>query len=459
MKLLNRCEFVRPKKHSGGNEFIVAVVACFIWFVAVALKLSIQDQNDWSALEKIVEASSIVMFCGFPVFFLATPLGSKVAENILLKKDGLWFQLSVCLTLIAYISLVRFLGFNSDKFLWLDQMNNLVIRDHFLINTMLFTIGVFVALRTPFLMLRLRKNNLEIKESKKLIRIFNQNLELLVLLVINFVYMVLSHTSLSNNFGSNHYEGYYVGTGYFLIFALMLLSISKKTSFNKVTLFDFLLIIICASILFWFSVPFFSFGTFMGVNLFVVVVVHGTGLGREHFGYSFQIRKQDVKYLVSNLPLVTLVLGSLALFLGFVKLPNLFESNLEILKLVSYSILFSFRVGIFEEIFFRSGLMVLIRDQLYESITENNSQKIVFYSALGCSFLFGLSHIGNNPGTESLLTPLEYKSVYFLLAVLASLFYSFAFAETNRLWCSIMIHGFVDTVAVVLLGSSLTVPF
>jgi membrane protease YdiL (CAAX protease family) len=45
------------------------------------------------------------------------------------------------------------------------------------------------------------------------------------------------------------------------------------------------------------------------------------------------------------------------------------------------------------------------------------------------------------------------------LATLASMLYSIAFAKTNRLAIPILIHGFVDTVAVVLLGGSLAVPF
>lgn len=454
--LLNRCEFAEPKKYNGRNELIFAIFACLAWFIAVILRLNFEGYDGWTTLDKAIEASSTVVFCG-PVFFLATPLGSKVTRN-LLKRDGIKFQILACTLLLAYISLVKFLELSPDKFVWLEQMSNLVLKDKFWINTALFIAGVFVVLRIPFLMLRLREVTSEIRRHEDLITVFRQNLELSILLIFNFVYMVLSHTSLSSN-SPNSFEGYYIGIGYFIIFFLMNLPVFKKTSASKLMAFDLFLIIACLGVLFWFSIPFFSFGTFIGVNLFVVVVVYGLGLGREHFGYSFQIRKQDVNYFISTLPLIVLTLVPLGLAFKFVEPSSLLGSGSEILKLATYSILFSFRVGIFEEVFVRSGLMVLLRDQLSErTLKKRNDQQLIFCSAVGCSVVFGLSHI-NNPATGSSLTPLEYKSVYILLAFLASLFYSFAFGETNRLWCSITIHGFVDTVAVVLLGGFLTVPF
>lgn len=451
--LLNRCEFAHPNKYDGRNELIFAISACLAWFIAVILRLSLEGYDGWTTLDKVMEASSTVVFCG-PVFFLATPLGSKITKD-LVKRDGIKFQILVCTLLLVYISLVKFLELSPNKFIWLEQMSNLVLKDEFWVNTALFIAGVFVVLRIPFLMLRLRKVTLEIRRHGDLIAVFRQNFELSILLVINFVYMVISHTSFSNS--SNNFEGYYIGIGYFIIFFLMNLSVFKKTSASKLMVFDLFLTIACLGVLFWFSIPFFSFGTFIGVNLFVAVVIQGLGLGREHFGYSFQIRKQDVNYFISTLPLIVLTLVPLALAFKFVEPSNLLGSRPESLKLAAYFILFSFRVGIFEEVFVRSGLMVFLRDQLSER-KQLNDQQFVFCAAVGCSVVFGLSHI-NNPSTGSSLTPLEYKSVYVLLAFLASLFYSFAFGETNRLWCSITIHGFVDTVAVVFLGGFLTVPF
>lgn len=458
--LSNQCEFSQPKKYDGKNELIVAIFACSIWFAAIIIRLSFLENQPWTNLEKIVEATSTILFCGLPVFFLATPQGSRITKKVLLKNAGLPFQLLACIALIVYISAVKFLSLSSGNFVWLNQINSLIFKDRFWLNTLLFIAGVFVALRIPFLLLKLRKSK-EAKTIKDFIEVIQLNPQLLILLGLNFIYMVLSHTSLiSPNYNSNQSEGFYIGLVYILVFLLMNLPICKRTSSQRLMIFDLFLILICLGILFLFSMPFFSFGTFMGINLFILVVVYGLELGREHFGYSFQIRLPDIKYFFYHLPLVILVLLPLALLLGFVKPAHLLESDAEILKLLTYAVLFSFRVGIFEEVFFRSGLMVFIRDQLNERTKEMlNNQKITCYSAVSCSVIFGISHIGNTPGPESLLSSFEYKLVYVLLAVLASLFYSFAFGETNRLWCSITIHGFVDTVAVVLLGSFLTVPF
>ena len=72
--------------------------------------------------------------------------------------------------------------------------------------------------------------------------------------------------------------------------------------------------------------------------------------------------------------------------------------------------------------------------------------------------LFGLVHIGNEAGTSTLV-PWLYKGLYILLATIASMFYAIAFARSNRLAPAILIHGFIDTTAVVLLGGFLSVPF
>jgi len=458
--LLDHCEFAQPKKYSGRNELIVAILACLIWFSAVIIRLNFSGSQQWTNLEKILEATSTVFFCGLPVFFLATPQGSRIAKKNLLENAGLLFQVLVCVALTIYISVVKFLSLNPIHFVWLNQINSLIFEDKFWLNTVLFIAGVFVGLRIPFLMLKLRISK-EVKTNKNFIAVARLNSQLLLLLGINFVYLVLTHTSLiSSNYNSNQFEGYYIGLGYILVFLLMTSPICKRTSNQKLMIFDLFLIIACLGILFYFSMPFFSFGTFMSINLFVLVIVYGLELGREHFGYSFQVRLLDLKYLLYHLPLVILILVPPAVLLGFVKPAHLLGSRSEILNLSAYAVLFSFRVGIFEEIFFRSGLMVFIRDQLNERAKAKlTNQIITCYSAVICSVVFGISHVGNNPGPESLLSSSEYKLVYVLLAVLASLFYSFAFGETNRLWCSITIHGFVDTVAVVLLGGFLTVPF
>lgn len=215
--------------------------------------------------------------------------------------------------------------------------------------------------------------------------------------------------------------------------------------------------ILCAGIIYCFSTPSFSFGVFIAVDLFILILVYGTGLGRDHFGYSFQLRPSDGRILLRNIAIASLVLIPVAIASGFVRPQNV--ASFSFAKVFSYFVLFTFRVGIFEEIFFRSGLMVLFRDLLQSRTQNPSSQQLVWIPALGCSILFGLSHIGNEAITNTTLAPWQYKGLYIILATTASLFYSITFAQTNRLAPSIWIHGFVDTTAVLLLGGFLTVPF
>jgi membrane protease YdiL (CAAX protease family) len=225
---------------------------------------------------------------------------------------------------------------------------------------------------------------------------------------------------------------------------------------NRLIPFDFGLMVLCAAVIYWVSTPSLSFGVFVAVDLFILVLVYGTGLGREHFGYSFQMRSYDWRVLAQTLAIALFTLIPLALLSGFVH-PQRAVVNLP--KLLSYFVLFTLRVGIFEEVFFRAGIMALLRDCLLAMGRARFSlQQITWVSALGCSMLFGLVHIGNEAGAST-LTPWIYKGLYILLATTASMFYSITFARSNRLAPAVLIHGFIDTTAVVLLGGFLSVPF
>ncbi len=454
--LLRRGELANPQVYDGKHELKFAIAACGVWFVGILLRLNSPDQQ-WTLIEQLIEAASFIVFAGIPVFFLATRQGAKLARSVLLKKQGLGFQLFICTTLAIYITLVKLLSLNPQHFVWLNQMENLILYQHFWANSIFFILGIFAALRVPFLLLNLRNQAIQTKQGGQLSK---KNIELPLFLSANLVYLIASHTSLvSKNFNFNQLEGYYIAVGYLLLLGMIQWSASQSAQTQRLTTTDLFLILICLSILFWFSTPFFSFGVFIGVDLFIMVIIYGLGLGREHFGYSFQIRPRDIGYLLATLLLISLILIPLGLFSGFIDSSRVnFAPNP--IMLLSYFILFSFRVGIFEEIFFRCGLMVFLRDQLYPLLKPKiNPKTAIFLIAAIVSVIFGITHVGNQPGAESLLTPIAYKFTYICLATLASLFYSLAFAETNRLWCSITIHGYVDSIAVVCFGGFLTVPF
>lgn len=461
--LTDRCEFAAPKRYSGNGELAFAAIGCIVWFSAIVLRLSLSSRH-WTLIEKLVEATSFVVFAAVPIFFLATHAGTEFARRVLLRNNGLWFQALTCLLLGIYISVVKLLGLNPVLFGWIKQLDRLIIADAFWLNAVFFLLGAFIILRLPFVMLALRDRKPYPIQQQTLLAAIKRNSQLLFLLIATFVYTSLVNTSLVSTAFQTEYSGYFIGLGYILLTGLLLSPIARFSS-THMTVFDLLLAAACLLSLFGFSRPSFSFGNFIGLTLFVLVVIHGTRLGREHFGYSFQIRKTDFFYTVKAVLMAAFILVPLALLLKFTRsqsvtafdLPTIAHATLFFL---SYAVLFSFRVGLFEEILFRSGLMVFIRDQLQLRSWKNvDRQPLVLRAAIICSVIFGLCHIGNNPGAGIALSPLAYKAIYAALATLASLFYSLAFGETNRLWASITIHGIVDTTAVILLGASLIVPF
>jgi membrane protease YdiL (CAAX protease family) len=441
-------EFLQPKPYSGLGEAFIAFLAIVIWFTAILVRHHLPEAGDWPLSESLIEAFSFVVFAAIPIFGLATQSGDRLVKQVLLPKQGLVFQIALCAALCLQIVLGRALNLGSRHFNWIEQFNTLIIPGQFWLNVPLFLGGVFVALRIPFVVQALRQ------QPQTRLR-----WQLYSLLLLNTLYLSLHHTG-------NPREGLMVSIAYGLICLALTWSHQHSVNAlpqNRLIPSDFWLMVLCVAILYWFSIPSFSFGVFVGVDLFIVAIVYGSGLGREHFGYSFATRPKDWLVLGALILAVVILLVPLAVISDFVQ-PALIQNQFSPLRLAVYFVLFSFRVGIFEEIFFRSGVMVLLRDGLGQGATswtlepKRTSQSILWLSALGCSVLFGLSHIGNGVGSNTLAL-WQYRGLYILLATLASLFYSIAFAKTNRLAVPILVHGFVDTIAVVALGGSLAIPF
>ena len=460
--LIRRAEFANPQTYNGEGEVWVAIVACLVWFGAIVLRLGFSDRA-WTVIEKLVEAASFVVFAGAPIFFFATRSGSRFAQRVLLKNAGFWFQISICGLLGVYISLVKVLSLNPNNFLLLNHLQSSIVPNQFWLNTALLIGATFVVLRIPFLFLDLeafqRTQNLISASSNRSFR----NIELLSLLLLNSLYIGLINTSAFSDRFQFEKSNYLVGLAYIFIFGIVSLTSNSTPPQRHLRLLDFLLFAVCLLSLFWFSMPRLNFGLFISLNLFVLVIFHGLGLQREHFGYSFQVRSRDIFYTIGAIVFAFLVLVPVALILKFgysvgTVTPKTFLD--QVTFFLSYIVLFSFRVGIFEEVLFRSGLMTLIRDQLQQfSHDRLSGRALVLASALICSVIFGLCHVGNDPAPGSALSPLTYKFIYAGLATIASMFYALAFGETNRLAGAIVIHGVVDTTAVVVLGAALTVPF
>jgi membrane protease YdiL (CAAX protease family) len=452
-------KFLQPKPYRDLGEESIALLGIVIWFIAILARHHLPDASDWLFRESLLEAFSFVVFAAVPIFGLGTPIGEQIAKQILLPIQGFGFQLALCTALAALITLGKELHFRPNHFAWIawnDQYNPLIKSAPAWLNTALFLGGVFVALRLPFVVQDLRK-----KPQPRL------RWQLYVLLLLNTLYLCCHNTT-------PPWEDFTLSIGFIIsmVYGVICIGLTwphrrsvNALPNNRLVPSDFWLMVLCVAILYWFSIPGFSFGVCIGIDLFILVIVYGSGLGRDHFGYSFVTRPKDWSVLGVIILAVILVLVPLAIASGFVQ-PAFVQSQFSPLKLAVYFALFTFRVGIFEEVFFRAGVMVLLRDCLSQEssqgsirwIQKRSPQALLWLPALGCSVLFGLAHIGNSGGSNTL--PLwQYRGFYILLATLASLLYSIAFAKTNRLAVPILVHGFVDTTAVVLLGGSLTVPF
>jgi hypothetical protein len=494
--LLNRCESGDLHRYDGHGEIAFAAIASLLWFSASWIRLSLGGES-WTLAEKCLEAGSFVLFAGIPIFGLATLPGARFAQRVLLKNDGLWFQTISCVALWLYIGMAKFVEVNPGQFRFLNQLENLVFAQNFGLNTVLFLLGAFAALRIPFLMLRWRtlpypKATGDAPDAKSLPmgrhpvgrQSQAKKLELMGLTGVYLLYLMLAQTAWVSPALKTENSGFAIAGVYACTLLFMALPISQKTTPDRLMPFDLGLSALAIYSIFCFTRPMMRCGVFIPVVLFIVVVIYGLGLGREHFGYSFQVRQSDVIYTGKLIAIAILLLVPTAFALGFVS-PKLATAVADaggwaafVLRLISFAILFSFRVGVFEEVLFRSGLLIFIRDQLagYAHAKDQQSatrpsgpttlaerlrdrRTLLLTAALICSLIFGLAHLGNSPSADSFISFWQYKIAYLLLATLASLFYSLAFVETNRLWSSIVIHGFVDTTAVVLLGAELVVPF
>jgi membrane protease YdiL (CAAX protease family) len=441
--MIKQWEFLQPKPYTQHRETFIALLATLLWFIAILVRHHLPEAGDWTVSESLMEAFSFVAFAAVPVFGLATQWGDRLATHFLLPNQGLRFQLTLCTALAVFTGLGKGLNLSPRHFGWINQFNTLVIPGQFWLNVALFLGGVFVALRIPCVVQALRQ------QPQPSLR-----WQLYGLLLLNTLYLSLHHTA-------SPWEGFVISMVYGLICIGLTWPRSRDISpQQQLVPSDFGLMVLCVAILYWFSIPSFSFGVFMGVDLFILVMIYGSGLGREHFGYSFATRSQDWSVLGALIFAVLLLLVPLAVGSGFVQ-PALVQSQFSPLKLGVYFVLFTFRVAIFEEVFFRCGVMVLLRDCLSggrKIHTVRSPQLTLWLSALGCSLLFGLSHIGNAPGANT-LSLWQYRGLYIILATSASMLYAIAFAKTNRLAIPILVHGFVDTTAIVLLGGSLAVPF
>lgn len=164
----------------------------------------------------------------------------------------------------------------------------------------------------------------------------------------------------------------------------------------------------------------------------LVVMVHGTGLGREYFGFTFLPRSRREAGFV-----VLLLFSGLLVFLGTNFLVGGISYTGELWKMTgvqiyTFSFMMLFIVGISEEVIFRCGVLTLFATYLRRFGGARwwgrhpRSAAVIATSAL-----FGIAHFPHGP-------------LMIFLAFLASLLYGLAFAGGKSLFGPVLLHGLLN---------------
>ena len=164
----------------------------------------------------------------------------------------------------------------------------------------------------------------------------------------------------------------------------------------------------------------------------LVVMVHGTGLGREYFGLTFLPRSRREAGFV-----VLLLLCGLLVFLSTNFLVGGISYTGELWKMsgvqiYTFSFMMLFIVGISEEVIFRCGVLTLFATYLGRFGGNRWWGRHPRTAAvIATSALFGIAHFPHGP-------------LMIFLAFLASLLYGLAFVGGRSLFGPVLLHGLLN---------------
>ena len=164
----------------------------------------------------------------------------------------------------------------------------------------------------------------------------------------------------------------------------------------------------------------------------LIVMVYGTGLGREYFGFTFLPRSRREAGFV-----VLLLVGGVLLFLATNFIVGGITYTGELWRMTGAKIyMFSFMmlliVGISEEVIFRCGVLMLFATYLGHAGSRRwwgrhpRTAAVIVTSAL-----FGIAHFPHGP-------------LMIFLAFLASLLYGLAFVGGRSLFGPVLLHGLLN---------------
>ncbi len=164
----------------------------------------------------------------------------------------------------------------------------------------------------------------------------------------------------------------------------------------------------------------------------LVVMVYGTGLGREYFGFTFLPRSRREAGFV-----VLLLLSGLLVFLATNFMVGGISYTGDLWKMTgmqiyTFSFMMLFIVGISEEVIFRCGVLMLFATYL-ERFGANRwwGRHPRTSAVIATSALFGVAHFPHGP-------------LMIFLAFLASLLYGLAFVGGRSLFGPVLLHGLLN---------------
>jgi len=361
-----------------------------------------------------------------------------------------WFKKRVNKTHALDI-MIFFIGFYSFYFLlaqllyfqhalpYIARVENFLFPQNFYLNYIFLMICFLFFFRFPFYLLDLRKNRegilTLIKECKKHYKLW------IHYFAINILGIFFLYGYIKDSMGSS---AFIIALLVIPVF-LLILSLSQCPKLKYNIKYDeehvfsisdlFSILFLGPCLLFTLFLP---FASSWSVFFFLVALIYGTSIGREHFYYSYS--PQSSKNIIGFIDMVIisfLILIPLGLVLAFIDL-NDFTLQVDFIELYKAICTWTFYVGIGEEVIFRVGILILFSDLFrVKNIKRHKTWGLIF-----SSLIFGLLH-----------APKGWN--YAILAIVAGFLYGILFLKGRSMFGPMMLHMTVDVIAVKFFGAQL----
>ena len=434
-----------PEPFSGRFEMDFVLFSFVIFFArtVIAGASAVPAPGNPVAIVALVYDAAGVSLAMMAVLLLATKRGYAWAAALLVRDKGTRLALLVALVPLAYAVAGVEAGFPQFSSLSTTLASAPFAALPYWANAMLASTGVFVGLKTclAFSLLREPGRGLVgvIRSDEPAAREFRAWFAAL-LLASPLLLLV-------NGLG---WFSLLAPAGVFLLFLL-----ARIPAFNRnatgMSFGDFLVAALPAGILIAFQ-PVLPLLWTWTVPVAALVLMVPTGLGREHVHFSFVPRSGRELIGVIHMMLVSLVIFiPLASVVGFIDpVATWNPESVSVVNLVEYVGTWVYIVGISEEFIFRCGLLILVKDGLRSLDarrdlhgTMGKIAKHPYVSAMVVSaVVFGLAHAGKG---------LDYA----FLAALAGILYGLPYVKYKTLFGPIMLHAFVDVIAVAFFAAPL----